>query len=70
MIYAEQMEGGRPWQDKRNVLEGISWVVTTGSPCKDFPEPYPLTKLIKAIPDELKGGLPAIEDFENELKDL
>ena len=32
---------GRPWKDKRDVLEGILWVVKTGARWKDLPKEYP-----------------------------
>jgi transposase len=32
---------GRPWRDKREVLDGILWIVRTGAPWKDLPERYP-----------------------------
>ena len=28
---------GRPWRDKRQVLEGILWILRTGAPWKDLP---------------------------------
>ena len=32
---------GRPWKDKRAVLEGILWIVKTGARWRDLPEIYP-----------------------------
>lgn len=32
---------GRPWRDKRAVLEGIFWIVKTGARWKDLPKEYP-----------------------------
>lgn len=32
---------GRPWKDKREVLEGILWIVKTGARWKDLPGQYP-----------------------------
>ena len=32
---------GRPWTDKRHVLEGILWIVKTGARWKDLPKEYP-----------------------------
>jgi transposase len=32
---------GRPWKDRRDVLNGILWVLRTGAPWADVPEPYP-----------------------------
>ncbi len=32
---------GRPWREPREVLGGILWVLRTGAPWKDLPEPYP-----------------------------
>src|SRR5712691_6702095 len=32
---------GRPWRDPRDVLNGILWVLRTGSPWADLPERYP-----------------------------
>jgi len=32
---------GRPWTDRRAVLNGILWVLRTGAPWADVPERYP-----------------------------
>jgi transposase len=32
---------GRPWKDRRSVLNGILWVLRTGAPWADVPECYP-----------------------------
>lgn len=32
---------GRPWKDRRAVLDGILWVLRTGAPWADLPERYP-----------------------------
>jgi transposase len=32
---------GRPWKDKREVLEGILWIVKTGARWRDLPNEYP-----------------------------
>jgi transposase len=32
---------GRPWKDRRAVLNGILWVLRTGAPWADVPEGYP-----------------------------
>jgi transposase len=32
---------GRPWKDKREVLEGVLWIVKTGARWKDLPQEYP-----------------------------
>lgn len=32
---------GRPWKDKREVLEGILWIVKTGARWRDLPKDYP-----------------------------
>jgi len=32
---------GRPWKDRRAVLNGILWVLRTGAPWADVPECYP-----------------------------
>lgn len=28
---------GRPWSDRRKILEGILWILRTGAPWKDLP---------------------------------
>jgi transposase len=32
---------GRPWKDRRAILNGILWVLRTGAPWADVPERYP-----------------------------
>ncbi|MGA7924407.1 MAG: IS5 family transposase [Candidatus Sulfotelmatobacter sp.] len=32
---------GRPWKERRTVLNGILWVLRTGAPWSDLPERYP-----------------------------
>ncbi len=32
---------GRPWKDRRTVLNGVLWVLRTGAPWADLPERYP-----------------------------
>lgn len=32
---------GRPWKDRRAVLNGILWVLRTGAPWADLPDRYP-----------------------------
>jgi len=32
---------GRPWRDKRDVLNGVPWVLRTGAPWKDLPTATP-----------------------------
>jgi len=32
---------GRPWRDRRAVLDGILWVLRTGAPWADLPDRYP-----------------------------
>lgn len=32
---------GRPWRDNREVLNGILWVLQSGSRWKDLPDKYP-----------------------------
>lgn len=32
---------GRPWKDKRAVLEGVLWIVKTGARWQDLPKQYP-----------------------------
>jgi transposase len=32
---------GRPWKDRRSVLNGILWVLRTGAPWGDLPDRYP-----------------------------
>ena len=32
---------GRPWHSSREVLNGILWILRTGSPWKDLPQIYP-----------------------------
>ena len=31
---------GRPWSDRRQVMDGILWILRTGAPWKDLPERY------------------------------
>jgi transposase len=32
---------GRPWRDRREVLNGILYILRTGAPWADLPERYP-----------------------------
>jgi len=32
---------GRPWKDRRAVLNGVLWVLRTGAPWGDVPKRYP-----------------------------
>jgi transposase len=32
---------GRPWKEKRAVLEGVLWILRTGAPWADLPKKYP-----------------------------
>jgi len=32
---------GRPWREKRAVLNGILWILRTGAPWADLPDRYP-----------------------------
>jgi len=32
---------GRPWKDRRSILNGILWMLRTGAPWSDLPERYP-----------------------------
>lgn len=32
---------GRPWKERRAVLNGVLWVLRTGAPWADVPERYP-----------------------------
>ena len=32
---------GRPWKDRRAVLDGILWILRTGAPWADLPDRYP-----------------------------
>jgi len=34
-------QGGRPWKDPRDVLNGILWILRTGAPWADLPRRYP-----------------------------
>lgn len=34
-------QGGRPWREPRDVLNGILWVLRTGAPWADLPRRYP-----------------------------
>ena len=34
-------KGGRPWVANRPVVEGILWILRTGSPWRDLPDRYP-----------------------------
>ena len=45
---------GRPWKDRRAVLNGILWVLRTGAPWADLPDRYHRIKL--AIDASNSGG--------------
>jgi transposase len=44
---------GRPWKDRREVLNGILYILRTGAPWADLPESYPPTR--PAIVDSSTG---------------
>ena len=50
---------GRPWRDRRAVLNGILWVLRTGAPWADIPERYPAIR--PAIADSSIGFGPEYE---------
>ncbi len=39
-VFPEPAETGRPRRDPRTVLDGILWVLRTGSPWRDVPEEF------------------------------
>ncbi len=39
-VFPEQAPTGRPRRDARTVLNGILWVLRTGSPWRDLPEEF------------------------------
>uniref|UniRef100_UPI000FFED5EE transposase n=1 Tax=Corallococcus coralloides TaxID=184914 RepID=UPI000FFED5EE len=40
LLPPEKPSVGRPAQSHRRVLDGVSWVLRTGSPWRDMPERY------------------------------
>ena len=34
-------QGGRPWRDPRDVVNGVLWILRTGAPWADLPRRYP-----------------------------
>lgn len=32
--------GGRPWEEHRNIINGIFWILRSGAPWRDVPERY------------------------------
>src|SRR5256885_16983237 len=49
---------GRPWKDRRAVLNGILWVVRTGAPWADVPDRYPSYQTChrRGLPWSVRGG--------------
>jgi len=45
---------GRPWKERRAVLNGVLWVLRTGAPWRTFPNVIRLTRL--AIDDFSSGS--------------
>lgn len=39
-IFGEPADVGRPRADRRNVVDGIFWILRTGAPWRDLPERY------------------------------
>ena len=49
---------GRPWKDRRAVLNGILWVLRTGAPWADIPERYgPHTTCVNRFNRWRKAGV-------------
>jgi transposase len=52
---------GRPPADKRQVINGILWVLRTGAPWKDLPERYPSRSTChRWLPLVFSSGLSAV----------
>jgi transposase len=49
---------GRPWKDRRTVLNGILWVLRTGAPWADVPDRYPsLPNLSSPVSAMVRSGI-------------
>jgi transposase len=49
---------GRPWSDRRKVLNGVLWILRTGAPWKDLPPRYgPYQTTHRRFQDWVKSGV-------------
>lgn len=79
-IFGEAAENGRPRVDRRQVVDGIFWILRTGAPWRDLPERYgkwgtvydlfrtwSLDGTFDAILQRLRGALVDVDEIDEEL---
>ena len=52
---------GRPWKDRRTVLNGILWVLRTGAPWAEVPDRYPSLRSKIAHGADLRSAMAAVD---------
>jgi transposase len=54
-LFPEPAATGRPCRDRRTVVDGILWIVRTGSPWRDLPEEFGPWKTVWRLFDKWNG---------------
>src|SRR6056297_683735 len=79
-LFGEAAETGRPRVDRRQVVDGIFWILRTGAPWRDLPERFgkwgtvydlfrtwSLDGTLDAIFQRLRGAMVDVEEIDKEL---
>lgn len=59
---------GRPWKDRRCVLNGILYILRTGVPWADLPERYPPYQPVTVVFNSGCALLPTMREFAEQKK--
>ena len=61
---------GRPWSDRRQVLNGVLWILRTGAPWKDLPERYGAYQTVRPLMQHGHQHIAIIKGTEKNLDAL